>query len=170
MPFTPYHLGPALAIGLPLQKYLHAPTFIIANVILDIEPLLVLLFRLNYPLHGYSHTLLFALAVGLLLGYIMFKLEKPMQPFYRQIKLETNNSLKLKSFLFAGVLGTLLHVLFDAFLYTDIKPFFPSPLNPLLFFFSSSQVYLICVILGIIGVSYYVLLFAYGKRKHWQKT
>jgi hypothetical protein len=170
MPFTPYHLGPALAIGLPLQKYLHAPTFIVANIILDIEPFLVLEFNLNYPLHGYFHTLLSALAIGLLLGYIMFKLEKSMQPFYRKMKLETNNSLKLKSFLFAGVLGTMLHVLFDAFLYIDIKPFFPSPLNPLLLFFSSTQVYLICVILGIFGLSYYLLLLAYSNRKQRQKT
>lgn len=42
MPFTLYHLGPSLGLGLPLRKYVHAPTFILANVIVDVEPFLVL--------------------------------------------------------------------------------------------------------------------------------
>ena len=67
MPFTMFHLGPALAIGLPLRN-VHVPTFIVANVILDVEPLLVIFFGLNYPLHGYMHTLLLAFMVGSLVS------------------------------------------------------------------------------------------------------
>ncbi len=125
MPFTPFHLGPALAVGLPTRKYFHAPTFILATVVLDIEPLLVLVLGLNYPLHGYLHTLVLALVVGLLLGFVMFKLEGFISPFYRKVKLETDKPLKVGSFLSAGVFGTVLHVLFDAFLYSEMEPFFP---------------------------------------------
>lgn len=39
MPVTPFYLGPALATGLPLRKFIHAPTFIIADIILDLDPL-----------------------------------------------------------------------------------------------------------------------------------
>ena len=67
MPFTPFHLGPALGLGLPLRRYMHVPTFIVASVILDVEPFLVLQFGLNYPLHGYLHTFLASLFVGFLL-------------------------------------------------------------------------------------------------------
>ncbi|RLI39285.1 hypothetical protein DRO60_01655 [Candidatus Bathyarchaeota archaeon] len=49
---TPFYLGPALAIGLPLRRHLHAPTFI-----LDVEPLMPLLAGRG-PLHGFFHTLL----------------------------------------------------------------------------------------------------------------
>jgi hypothetical protein len=173
MPFTPFHLGPALAVGLPLRRWLHAPTFIVGNVILDVEPLAVLVFGLNYPLHGYLHTFLLATAIGLVLGFVMFSLEKPMQPLYRKIQLETNRPLKLKSFLLSGVFGTALHVAFDALLYSEIKPFFPWTLNPLLNFHASTlEVYLICVWLGIFGVGYYIALFAYAlyKKKQNQKS
>lgn len=163
MPFTPFHLGPALAIGLPLRRYIHAPTFIVGNVIIDVEGLSVIVLGLNYPLHGYLHTLLFAAVIGLLVGFVMFKLEKPMQPFYRKIQLETNSTLKLKSFLLAGVLGAALHVLFDAFLYAEMEPFFPWTINPLLNAgLSMSQVYMACVGLGIIGILYYGAMVAYS--------
>ena len=89
MPFTPFHLGPALGLGLPLRRYLHAPTFIVVNVIVDVEPFIVLVFGLRYPLHGYVHTFLFAFVVGLVLGYGMFRLERVFQPLYRLFLFET---------------------------------------------------------------------------------
>ncbi len=125
MPFTPFHLGPALAFGLPLRRYLHVPTFIVGNVILDVEGLVVIVFGLNYPLHGNVHTFLLAISVGLLLGFVMFKIEEPIQPIYRKIQVETNRPLKLRSFLLAGVLGAILHVVFDVFLYQKWRRSFP---------------------------------------------
>jgi hypothetical protein len=110
MPFTPFHLGPALGLGLPLRKYVHVPTFIVAKVILDVEPFLVLQYGLNYPLHGYLHTFLLSFFVGLLLGYATFILERFVQPVYKVLLLESSSSLNLKSFLLSGALGTGLHV------------------------------------------------------------
>jgi membrane-bound metal-dependent hydrolase YbcI (DUF457 family) len=165
MPFTPFHMGPALALGLPFRRYLHVPTFIVGNVVLDVEGLLVIVFGLNYPLHGYLHTLLLAVAVGLLLGFVMFKLEPPMQPFYRKIQLETNRPLKLKSFIAAGILGAILHVGLDAFLYSEMMPLFPLTINPLLNFISSSDMYLLCFWMGIFGIAYYLALLAYTMYK-----
>ncbi len=163
MPFTPFHLGPALAVGLPLRRYLHVPTFIVGNVILDAEGFLVITLGLSYPLHGYLHTFVSAIAVGLLLGLVMFKLERPLQPFYRKIELETDKALKLKSFLLAGVFGAVLHVLFDAFLYSEMMPFYPLTANPFLSIgLSMSQVYNVCAILGIIGLVYYAAIVIYS--------
>lgn len=171
MPFTPLHLGPALAVGLPLRKYLHLPTFIVGNVILDLEPFLVITLGLDYPLHGYFHTFLSALIVGLLLGLVMYKFEKPMKPFYKLTLLETNDTLKLKSFLLAGFFGTALHVLFDAVIYSEMMPFLPWTTNPLIKIgLSASQVYDACVWLGILGVVYYIVTAIYSIfKKHHQK-
>jgi hypothetical protein len=83
MPFTPFHFGPALGLGLPFRKYVHTPTFIVANVIVDVEPFLVLLLGLRYPLHGYLHTFLSAFLMGLALGYGMFLLERVLHPLYK---------------------------------------------------------------------------------------
>ena len=167
MPFTPFHLGPAVFLGFPMRKYLHAPTFILANVIVDVEPALVLMLGLNYRVHGYLHTFLFAMFTGLLLGYGMWLVERFYRPFFQRIHLEEGDPLKLRSFLFAGVLGTWLHVLLDSPLYTDIRPFYPVSLNPLYAPALNSVIYNLCVWLGIMGLAYYagsLILITYRNR------
>ncbi|MDH5460867.1 MAG: hydrolase [Candidatus Bathyarchaeota archaeon] len=155
MPFTPFHLGPALALGLPTRKYIHAPTFIIANVIVDVEPLVVLFLGSRYPLHGYLHTFLLASLIGLIFGYVMSSAERFFQPLFKMLFLETGDKLKLKSFVLAGALGTILHVLLDSPLYTDIQPFYPVIANLLYNPALSSEIYNLCVWLGIVGIAYY---------------
>jgi len=171
VPFTPFHLGPALGFGLPLRKYMHAPTFILANVIVDVEPFLVLFLGLNYPLHGYLHTFLLAFFVGLALGYVMFLLERVLHPLYKVLLLEPDEKKNLKLFFVAGVLGTALHVLLDSPLYDEIRPFFPLTINPLYNPALSLEVYSFCVWMGIIGIVFYLGSFAflsYKKLRHKQ--
>lgn len=156
MPFTLYHLGPGILLGLPLRKIIHAPTFILANIILDIEPLLVLILNLHYPLHGYLHTFLAAIPVGIALGYTMHILEKLLQPLYKLLLLETENTLNLKSFIIAGPLGTTLHILLDAPLYEDIKPFYPSTINPLYNPSLTLPIYDLCSWMLTLGLIYYI--------------
>jgi membrane-bound metal-dependent hydrolase YbcI (DUF457 family) len=171
MPFTPLHLGPALTVGLPLRKYMHLPTFILANVVLDVEPLLIMLLGLDYPLHGYLHTFLSAIIVGILLGYVMFSLERHLKVVYLKLQLETSKTLPLKSFLIAGVSGTALHVLLDALLYSEMHPFLPLTANPFLsFHMSSLSVYLFCFWLCIFGALYYISLLAYSILKKHEIT
>jgi len=167
LPFTPFHLGPALAIGLPLRKYIHAPTFILANVLVDVEPLLVLVLGLNYPLHGYLHTFLLAAFLGIGLGLVMFFLEKFLRPFHRLVLLETDSRPGIGAFAVAGVFGAMLHVLLDAPLYSDIQPFYPlSTANPALNAVSSADVYAGAMWLGVLGIAFFagLLVFhVYGK-------
>jgi len=144
MPFTPFHLGPALVFGLLLRRKLHVPTMLVASVAVDIEPLLVIVLRLDYPLHGYLHTLLAAGLYGLLLGWIMAGLEGVFGPLYRVLHLEESAPTGRKPFLLAGVAGTASHVLLDSPLYSDIQPFYPlggnSLFNPSLTF----EIYAFC--------------------------
>lgn len=158
MPFTPFHLGPALCLGIPLRRFIHAPTFILANVALDVEPLLVMVLGLNYPLHGYFHTFLAAIGIGAILGLTMLFLERPLQPFYRTLLLETETPPKRLQFAAGGILGTVLHVMFDAPLYADIRPFYPLTANPLFGAVSSLEVYLLCFWMGILGAAFYSLI------------
>jgi len=171
IPFTPLHLGPALLFGLPLRRYLHAPTFIVANVIVDIEPFLVLLLSLPYPLHGYLHTFLLASILGIGLGYLMFMLEAPLLPYYKALLLEGDRRLGLKSFMAASVSGTILHVLLDAPLYSDIRPFYPITTNPLYNPSISLLINGFCILAGIAGIIIYVAisvytLYAWMRSKH----
>lgn len=84
MPLAPFHLGPALAVGLPLRNVLHAPTFILANIILDIEPFLVVYFNVYYyPRHGCAHTFLVALVIGFSTSLAMYASRMILHGFLR---------------------------------------------------------------------------------------
>jgi hypothetical protein len=172
MPFTPFHLGPALGFGLPLRKYLHVPTFLVASILVDVEPFLVLSLGLDYPLHGYLHTFIVAFILGLALGYAMFLSEGISRSLYKTFLLESNATPKLESFIVAGVLGTMLHVLLDSPLYDDIRPFYPLLANPMYHLALSSEVYGFCMWAGILGTVFYLgllLVSVYrglGKKRH----
>jgi membrane-bound metal-dependent hydrolase YbcI (DUF457 family) len=168
VPFTPFHFGPAIGFGLPLRKYLHVPTFIVANVIVDVEPLLVLVLGLNYPLHGYLHTFIFASLTGLALGYVLFSFDRLLHPIYKAMKLVVVNKQSFKSYMAAGVLGATFHVLLDSPLYRDIKPLYPFTHNPFYNPNLSSGVYSFCVWMGIIGIIYYIGLFIYPLLRRQQ--
>ncbi len=155
MPFTPFHLGPALAIGLPLRKWLHLPTLLVASVTADIEPLLVISLGLDYPLHGYLHTLLAAIPHGVLIGYAMSLLERPLSPLYESLLLEDGIAGK-SPFILAGVMGTVSHVVLDSPLYEDIRPFYPMGENPL--YDPSLPIYELCTLTLLIGALLYLIL------------
>ncbi len=161
MPFTPFHLGPASGLGLPLKKYIHMPTFLVANVIVDVEPLLVLVLGLKYPLHGYFHTFIFASLTGFALGYMMFIIDRFLFPIYIFFRLVSKGNHKMKTFMATGVIGTIFHVLLDSPLYRDIKPLFPFVQNPFYNPALTSDVYTFCVWMGVIGIIYYIGLFFY---------
>lgn len=169
MPFTPFHLGPALCLGIPLRKYIHAPTFILANVILDVEPFLVIVWGLNYPLHGYLHTLVASFGIGVALGLVMFFLERFLNPAYTMLLLEKEPVVGKLRFITAGVAGTALHLLFDSPLYGDVKPFYPLMANPLLGVASSTEVYLLSFWMGILGGVFYLIVLAFHVYKKTRK-
>ena len=79
MPFTPFHFGPSALIGLPLKRWIDIPVFVLANVVIDFEPLAVMVFQPDYPLHGYFHTLLIGGILGLIWGLAAY----PLRPVWR---------------------------------------------------------------------------------------
>jgi membrane-bound metal-dependent hydrolase YbcI (DUF457 family) len=122
-------LGPALLLGLLFLRYIDFPTFLIANVVVDIEPFLVLALGLNYPLHGFLHTFVGGTIVALILGLTMEGFREPLSQLLSLFKLEQDFSFK--SVLLASIIGVYLHILLDSFLYIDIQPFYPAGINPL---------------------------------------
>jgi hypothetical protein len=92
MPFTPFHLGPALLLGLLLLRFIDFPTFLIANVIVDVEPLLVLVFGLDYPLHGFFHSFLGGAIVALVLTLVINRIRETVSPLLAFFRLEQRSS------------------------------------------------------------------------------
>lgn len=162
MPFTPYHFGPSALFSIPLRKYIDIFVFVFASISVDLEPLIVMVFNLNYPLHGYCHTFLFGSFIGLIWGGLTYLGKNIIKSIMKFIRLEYSpNLLKM---LISWILGVWFHILFDAPLYSDIKPFFPLQTNPLYGLFSHSTVYNICKFSIIPAIIVYIIAVIWNKR------
>lgn len=160
LPFTPFHWGPA-SIGLLFKRHVHLPTFLVANMILDIEPLVVLVWGLHYPLHGYAHTFLGAVLVGVGLACVMRLLNKPLHGLLDSLALLPREPLEFNGFVLAGVGGTVVHVLLDAPLYPEMRPFYPCSSNPLYHPALTFHIYAFCGITMVVGFIGYLLMLAH---------
>lgn len=162
MPFTPFHLGPALFFGLLLFRYINFPTFLIANIIVDIEPFLILLLGLNYPLHGFFHSFLGGSIIAVLFSFAMIKVNEREPKLMAFFGLGQN--ISSKTIWLASFSGIYLHIVFDSFLYTDIKPLYPFSYNPFYALLLPYDVYSLCSILFLGGLVFYALKLIRDKR------
>ncbi len=144
MPLTPFHLGPGLLIGLLLLSRLDFPTFSIASVIIDVEPILVLTLGMDYPLHGFFHSFLGGTFVAFLLTAVMSRVRESLSPLLSFFKLEQKSTFK--TILLASLSGIYIHILLDSRMHMDIRPFYPLESNPFLSSstLAGSQVHLLC--------------------------
>jgi membrane-bound metal-dependent hydrolase YbcI (DUF457 family) len=164
MPFTPFHLGPGLLLGLLLLSCVDLPTFLLASVIVDVEPFLLLYFNLRYPLHGLLHTFLGGALLAFLLAALMNRLRNAFSPLMSFFRIKQTPSFK--NTLLASLFGIYLHILLDSFLYQDIRPFYPFELNPLFSqdMFIGFAIYGLCILSFISVVAIYVIkLFSWSR-------
>lgn len=109
MPLTPLHL----AVGLPARRYISLPAFIIVNILIDIEPGLIMFFgmdSLGYSLHQGMHTFggaTFAIAITLFLS---------SQWCFKK---------KIRPWIYGAVLGGYSHIFLDSLVHWDVEPFAP---------------------------------------------
>jgi membrane-bound metal-dependent hydrolase YbcI (DUF457 family) len=130
MPLTPFHLGPGLLVGLLFLRYLDLPTFLVASVILDVEPALVLFFSLDAPLHGFFHSFLGGTVAALLLTAVMSPTRVVLSPLLSFFKITQESSFP--RILLASLSSIYLHILLDSVMHRDIQPFYPLDVNPFL--------------------------------------
>ncbi len=165
MPFTPYHFGPSGFIGLTLRKWLDIPVFVLANVIVDVEVLVVRLLDAGWPIHRYIHTLLIGAAAGIawvIVAYPMRNLFKKIM----QILLIPYQTSFLKM-LVSGILGVWLHVVIDSIYHRDVSLFWPNrKLRPLYKLVTTQQVEMICAILFIWVLILYIMMVIKALKKN----
>ena len=124
MPFTPYHFGPSGFIGLVFGKWIDLPVFVLANVVVDVEVLVIRAFGLGWPAHRYCHTLLIGAVVGAFWGIAAY----PLRHFFKEMMRVFYIPYKtgLRKMVVSGILGVWLHVLIDGAYHSDVKIFWPS--------------------------------------------
>ena len=163
MPCTPYHFGPSAIIGYIFRKWIDLPVFVFANVIVDIEVLLVHFMDLGRPYHRLSHTFLIGAVVGAVWGFVAYLGLPILSWAMKTIRIPyQTNAFKM---IVSGILGVWFHTLIDGIYHYDVKPFWPIRKNPLWQLISQTQVKWICVICFVI----FVLLYAISLKKQISK-
>ncbi|MHA1637578.1 MAG: hypothetical protein ACTSUB_06130 [Candidatus Thorarchaeota archaeon] len=157
MPFTPYHLGPTLLIGVIFFPFVDIIAILIGSIILDIEPFLLLTIGSGQPLHGISHTYLVATIVALLTTGIIWALRGPLYEILSIFRI--NQEPSIRKIGMSSILGTYSHVLMDSFLYTEMNPLFPIHGNPFLGLVSAVFIYQLCLYCSIAGIVIYIFRF-----------
>jgi hypothetical protein len=151
MPFTLFHLGPALLIGILGWKYLDLPTLLLGSVIVDIRTALVFFGLIEGSLHGLFHTL----AGGTLLAFILIGVITPFRSLIGE-KMESKGFKQVyndSTIVGAAFLSIYLHLILDSILYSDMNPFMPLVENPFLGIASYESVYGFCILSGVVGIS-----------------
>lgn len=154
MPFTPFHFAPHACMALSVSKKINIIVFVLANVAVDIEPLLVMTYKLNYPIHGAAHTLIGAAIIGFFWGSLAYLFKEQFSKLLKLLKLSWE--FTWKQYIISGVFGAWFHILFDAPLYFDIQPFYPIGINPFYGLVSRELMYKFCSFLFIAAVLMYL--------------
>jgi hypothetical protein len=163
LPLTPYHLGPASAVGIIFRKYFDIPTLLVSSVAIDVEPFTVIIFNLDYPLHGFLHNFMFGSLVAIAAAFVMYALGSRVRAIMALFHLEQKSPLKM--ILWSSFFGVYSHICLDSMLYDDMSPFYPSGANPLLGMAPLRTIQEFCLICFALALAaYFIKLLMDGRR------
>lgn len=160
MPYTPFHFGPGLFLGVVLFPYIDFSTVMVASVILDIEPVTILILQLPFQFHGFFHTYLGATIVACILSAAIYPFRRYLNKIVSLFGLHQDSSFR--HIFPASIIGTYSHVMLDSFLYGEMNPFYPIIGNPFLGILPITVVYGCCIFLGLLGIGIFALRLLHG--------
>ena len=165
MPFTPFHMGPGIFVKAILQGSFSLMVFGWAQIIMDIQPLFVLITGEGH-LHGFSHTFIGATLLALF-SALSGKYLSEFGLKVLGISKEPNFIIiKWRVVFLSAFAGAYTHVLLDAIMHSDVEPYYPlSQHNGFLELISVSQLHQLCIYTGLVGaVVYYAV--GYVQKKY----
>jgi hypothetical protein len=147
MPFTPFHLGPGAVFKAIGGRHFSFMVFGGAQVLIDIEPGLGLVY--GWPvLHGWTHTVAGALAIGAVAGAI----GRPISEYALRLARIAHPPFTWTASFAGAFVGTFSHVALDALMHADIAPLRPfADGNPWLGLVSMEAVYRGCLVAAVVG-------------------
>ncbi|QQD18594.1 hypothetical protein I6N98_01580 [Spongiibacter nanhainus] len=168
MPFTPFHMGPGLAIKVLLQSSFSLLVFGWSQIVMDLQPLVVMLVGEGH-VHGFSHTFLgatllalFSAATGKYLGESALQILGVTGLGVAGPSVAGQGRIAIRWWvsLVSAFIGTYSHVVLDAVMHTDVQPLYPYILtNDLQGLLSITALHSLCLYTGLVGgVLYFVVL------------
>lgn len=147
MPFTPLHLGIGACCKAVGQQRFSFMIFSGTQVLMDIEPLLGLIYGWQY-LHLYTHNLIGAV----LIGSIALLIGKPMSEWVLSILGNSAWSISWRTAALSAYIGSFSHIFLDAFMHHDVYFFYPWKFsNPLVNLIPYSVIFYSCICAIIFG-------------------
>lgn len=168
VPFTPFHGPIGLACKAPLGKRFSFSIFVATQVVIDLESGYYL-FTQQYPVHRFLHTFVGASLACL---FVALVLRTPCEWLLRVMPdeawpkwVDREPSIPLATALWSALAGVLGHVVPDAIMHADARPFAPlSDANPFLLAISLEALHLGLVVLAATAVAWMWLARAASRR------
>jgi hypothetical protein len=147
MPFTLFHLGPGAAFKAIGGRHFSFMVFGGSQVLMDIEVLARM--HLGTPvLHGYTHSVAGALAIGALSTFT----GKPVSEFVLRWRKIPHYPISWLAAAMGAFVGTFSHIVLDAIVHDDMRPWWPiGSGNGLLGLMGYENLQWWCVALGVVG-------------------
>jgi hypothetical protein len=143
-------MGPGILIKSLLQGGFSLMVFGWAQIIMDIQPLIVMISGEGH-LHGFSHTYIGASLLGLfsaLTGKYLSEIGLFLLGLNAQWQVNISGWVSLLS----ALVGTFSHVFIDSIMHSDIEPFFPwDHSNQYLGLISVQALHKACLYSGLVG-------------------
>lgn len=163
MPFTPIHMGPGILIKSVLQGSFSLMVFGWTQIVMDIQPLFVLLSGDGH-LHGFSHTYMGATLLAII-SALTGKYLSQFGLWVLGIEDSFYTTIKWWVVLLSAFVGSYSHVLLDSIMHSDVQPFYPFILlNPMLTIIPVSALHKLCMYSGLAGAGVYYTVRWRGKR------
>ena len=170
MPFTPVHMGPGILIKSVLQGSFSLMVFGWSQIVMDIQPLIVMLTGKGY-LHGFTHTYIGAILLTIISALTGKYLSEFGLIFLGVAKKDNPIHIKWWIVLISAFIGTFSHVLLDSIMHTDIEPLYPFYTeNNLHGIITIEQLHQLCLYSGLIGAGLYYVVQIRLKNKRSIKS
>lgn len=157
MPFTPFHMGPGILIKALLQGSFSLMVFGWTQIVMDIQPLIVLITGEGH-LHGFSHTYLGATLLAIL-SALSGKYLSQMGLWLLRITHSMATNISWWIVFLSAFIGSYSHVLLDSIMHADLEPFFPfTKENAFLGLVSVAVLHKICLYTALFGTALYYFL------------
>ncbi len=166
MPFTPFHMGIGILTKAILQTSFSLMVFGWAQIVMDLQPLVVMITGQGH-LHGFSHTYLGGALIALF-SALSGKYLSEMGLLIIGIS-KRENPIKIAWWVvfLSAFVGTFSHVFLDSIMHSDVEPYYPVSLyNPLHNIISVSALHKICVYSGLIGTGLYFFIQFRNKKSN----
>ena len=159
MPITPFHFGPGALIKAAAPAHVSWTVFALANVLIDLEPI-ALFFITGDPAHPWLHTLPGALGVAAVAAtagrrpcvWALRLWNSRLSPAQARM-LAVQPQIGRGAAWAGALLGTLSHILLDAIMHVDVRPFWPlDDRNLMQGIVSVEQLQWSCAAAGVVGL------------------